>query len=77
MEDYVKFAEGYYRHDLYDWLSAVLKFHKNSKKYCGTVKRAEANRSNPVIDKRLKSTVCGQSIRRKINAPVGKGTAIY
>ena len=28
-------------------------------------------------EKRLKSAVCGQNIRRKVNAPVGKGTRIY
>ena len=31
-EDYIKFAENYYRNDPYDWLRAVLKFHPNSKK---------------------------------------------
>jgi len=29
-EEYVRFAENYYRRDPYDWLRAVLKFHKNS-----------------------------------------------
>jgi len=31
-ENYIKFAENYYRIDPYDWLSTVLKFHPNSKK---------------------------------------------
>lgn len=70
-EDYVKFAEEYYRNDKFDWLSAVLKFHHDSKKYGGTVKQVESIRSDPKIEKRLKSAVCGQIIRRKINAPVG------
>jgi integrase len=37
-ESYVRFAENYYRKDPYDWLRAVLKFHKNSirmKRYMG------------------------------------------
>jgi hypothetical protein len=29
-ELYVRFAENYYRNDPYDWLRAVLKFHKDS-----------------------------------------------
>jgi integrase len=29
-ESYVRFAENYYRKDPYDWMRAVLKFHKNS-----------------------------------------------
>ena len=31
-EAYIKYAENYYRKDPYDWLRAVLKFHKNSKR---------------------------------------------
>jgi len=31
-ENYIKYAENYYRKDPYDWLRAVLKFHKNSKR---------------------------------------------
>lgn len=31
-EGYVRYAENYYRKDPYDWLRAVLKFHKNSKR---------------------------------------------
>jgi len=29
-ESYIRYAENYYRKDPYDWLRAVLKFHKNS-----------------------------------------------
>ena len=31
-ENYIKYAENYYRKDPYDWLRAVLKFHRNSKR---------------------------------------------
>lgn len=31
-EDYIKYAEDYFRKDPYDWLRAVLKFHKNSRR---------------------------------------------
>jgi len=75
-EAYVKFAEEYYRNDPYDWLSAVLKFHQNSKKHGGAVKQVEPSHLNRQIEKRLKSAVCGQSIRRKVYAPVGIRTRV-
>lgn len=70
-EIYIKFAEEYYRHDPYNWLTAVLKFHNKIKKHYGAVKQAEQSQKDLKINKQFKSEVCGQNIRRKINAPIG------
>jgi integrase len=38
-EGYIRFAENYYRNDPYDWLRAVLKFHKTSKHMLSLIKQ--------------------------------------
>ena len=73
-EEYIRFAEDYYRHDCYDWLRAVLKYHPNSKRMkCLVVQEHRSGQEVPeVLNSAPKSTNGKKGAPENRVSPVGK-----
>jgi len=78
-EAYIKYAEEYYRNDPYDWLRAVLKFHKNSKRMHRLMGKdnGPSQEKDTLILTNAKNTLSlRQFLGGKINGPMGIRTPV-
>lgn len=69
-ENYIRFAENYYRRDPYDWLRSVLKFHPHSKRmkqYYGS----SQEKTTKILTNEKKGVIEVRVSPVEVNGPVG------